>query len=133
VLYHRWQIKGRLETAAPYWIAGAMDGAGSSFYTMGSRRQKNWDTYFQRALRSMRAIRSLVEPGTFFVQIVGFSNQELQLPRYLKMMDEAGFVESSNDVSSRIWRKVPNRKWHAEQRGATSGSKELVLIHRAKA
>ena len=31
VLYHRWQILGRRETPAPFWIAGTLDGAGASF------------------------------------------------------------------------------------------------------
>src|SRR6185503_19161327 len=35
VLYHRWQIDGRKETAAPFIIANKLDGAGSSYYTMG--------------------------------------------------------------------------------------------------
>ena len=38
VLYHRWQVKGRRETPAPFWIAGTLDGDGASFYTFGDRR-----------------------------------------------------------------------------------------------
>src|SRR5207249_2931986 len=37
VLYHRWQVEGRRETSAPYWIAGQSDGATLSYYIMGSR------------------------------------------------------------------------------------------------
>ena len=37
VLYHRWQVLGRRETPAPYWIADIRDGHGASYYTMGSR------------------------------------------------------------------------------------------------
>jgi hypothetical protein len=33
VLYHRWQVLGRRETAAPYWITESNDGQGASFYT----------------------------------------------------------------------------------------------------
>ena len=35
VLYHRWQIHGRRETPAPYWIADLRDGHGEAYYTMG--------------------------------------------------------------------------------------------------
>ncbi len=38
VLYHRWQVDGRKEAPAPFWIAGRLDGAGESYYTMGSRK-----------------------------------------------------------------------------------------------
>ena len=30
VLYHRWQVDGRKEAPGPFWIAGKLDGAGSS-------------------------------------------------------------------------------------------------------
>jgi hypothetical protein len=46
VLYHRWQIRGRRETAAPFWIAGTLDGDGASFYTFGDRKQAGLDRYF---------------------------------------------------------------------------------------
>ncbi len=47
VLYHRWQIRGRRETAAPFWIAGTLDGDGASFYTFGDRKQAGLDRYFE--------------------------------------------------------------------------------------
>lgn len=37
VLYHRWQVDGRREAPAPFWIANRLDGAGLSYYTMGDR------------------------------------------------------------------------------------------------
>src|SRR5439155_26874998 len=46
VLYHRWQVDGRRETPAPYWIAGCNDGQGASFYNFGDRRQAAADNYF---------------------------------------------------------------------------------------
>ncbi|MCX5653589.1 MAG: DNA methyltransferase [Planctomycetota bacterium] len=39
VLYHRWQVDGRRETPAPYWVAGCNDGQGASFYNFGDRRE----------------------------------------------------------------------------------------------
>ena len=48
MLYHRWQIKGRRETPAPYWIADLQDGYGESFYTMGGRSTYGLHQYFKR-------------------------------------------------------------------------------------
>ena len=39
---------------------------------------------------------------------------------------DAGF----RDDDGRLWRNVPNRKWHADQMGETPGSREVVLIHK---
>ena len=36
VLYHRWQVDGRKEAPLPFMIANKLDGAGSSYYTMGT-------------------------------------------------------------------------------------------------
>src|SRR5205823_5918417 len=47
VLYHRWQYRGRKETAAPYRIANVLDGAGGSFYTAGSRTPTGLKNYFE--------------------------------------------------------------------------------------
>ncbi|MBA3897197.1 MAG: hypothetical protein H0X36_08730, partial [Sphingomonadaceae bacterium] len=38
VLYHRWQVDGRKETPAPFWIANRLDGSGESYYTLGHRK-----------------------------------------------------------------------------------------------
>ena len=57
VLYHRWQVDGRRETPAPYWIAGCNDGQGASFYNFGDRRQTAADNYFQNSLTTLKAIR----------------------------------------------------------------------------
>jgi hypothetical protein len=73
--------------------------------------------------------------GAYIVQMIAFSNPKSQLPRYLANMEAAGFKEvnlkRTQTVSNntRIWRNVPNRKWHANLQGKTSGSKEVVLIH----
>ena len=56
VLYHRWQVDGRKETPAPFWIANKLDGAGSSFYTMGDRKYPGLRTYFDN-LRSAMSSR----------------------------------------------------------------------------
>ncbi len=135
VLYHRWQVDGRRETPAPYWIAGCQDGQGDSYYNFGSRHQRNLQSYFDRSLKTLKAIRRVVRDGACVVQMVAFSQPEDYLPRYLDNMTQAGFKELSaclNDPrtsNTRIWRDVPNRRWHASLRGQTSGSREVVLLH----
>lgn len=135
VLYHRWQVDGRKETPAPFWIAGRLDGAGSSYYTMGDRKYPQLRTYFQSLEASFRSIANVCGPKTTVVQMVAFSEPGWQLPRYLEVMDTCGFTElrpwDLEEVGDgRLWREVPNRKWHARQKERAPGSREVVLIHR---
>lgn len=129
VLYHRWQVDGRRESPAPYWIANCNDGEGASYYNFGDRRESAADKYFKTSLRTLSAIRGVMKSGGHMVQMVAFNRPEMHLHRYLENMSEAGFVEIS--VGNRIWRQVPGRKWHARQKGTTNSSKEVVLVHRA--
>lgn len=137
VLYHRWQVNGRRETPAPYWVAGCDDGQGASFYNFGDRRETSGDTYFAASLRTLQAIRQVMVPGAYMVQMVAFSSPGDQLPLYLHNMELAGFSEvfpegaGGNTMPLRIWRDVPHRKWHAALNGKTHSSREVVLIHRA--
>ncbi len=137
VLYHRWQVDGRRETPAPYWIAGCEDGQGYSYYNFGGRRQPGLHSYFEKSLNTLRAIRRVVRLGGYMVQMLAFSDVKNHLPRYLTNMQEAGFKEvmfrskAKQDTNHRIWRTVPNRRWHANLIGKTSGSREVVLIHKA--
>jgi DNA modification methylase len=131
VLYHRWQVDGRRETPAPYWIAGCNDGQGASFYNFGDRREAAADAYFQTSLTTLNAIRRVVKEGGYVVQLVAFNRPEDQLPRYLGNMHVAGFAEVSIGTGGRIWRCVPHRKWHAALKGMTHSSNEVVLVHRA--
>jgi len=137
ILYHRWQVDGRRETPAPYWIAGCQDGQGDSYYNFGSRHQPGLHSYFESSLLTLKAIRQVMRKGAYIIQMLSFSDPENHLPRYLANMENAGFKETKfesdilTESSNRIWRKVPNRKWHANLRGKTSGSKEVVLVHNA--
>jgi hypothetical protein len=130
VLYHRWQVDGRRETPAPYWIAGCNDGQGASFYNFGDRRQAAADNYFRTSLATLRAIRAVMRDGGHMVQMVAFNKAEEQLPRYLENMEQAGFAEVPAG-DNRIWRQVPQRKWHATFIGKTDSANEVVLVHRA--
>jgi DNA modification methylase len=133
ILYHRWQVDGRRETPAPYWIADCLDGQGGAYYNFGERRQLNHDDYFKASFETLTSIRRVMRPGATIVQMLAFSKPETHLPRYLQNMSRAGFEETSIDSTRhrRIWRGVPNRNWHAELKGATNSAKEVVLLHRA--
>ena len=134
MLYHRWQVDGRKETPAPFWIANQLDGAGSSYYTMGDRHYPKLRTYYENLEATFRSITNVCGPETTIVQMVAFSEPEWQLPRYLEVMNSCGLRELKpwnldEDGDGRLWREVPNRKWHARQKELSPGSREVVLIH----
>ena len=138
VLYHRWQVDGRKETPAPYWIASCRDGQGAAYYNFGDRKQVGLRRYFETAATTFRAVRSVMKDGAHIVQLVAFSDPDKQLPQYLSALEEASLHEvflsspSGAHIEERIWRQVPNRKWHAASKGLTRSAREVVLIHRAE-
>ena len=93
VLYHRWQVDGRKETPAPYWIVGCNDGEGASFYNFGSRQQKGLARYFHASLETLKSVRQVMKPGALMVQLIAFNNPAQYLPLYLDNMTQAGFEE----------------------------------------
>jgi hypothetical protein len=130
ILYHRWQVQGRRETSAPYWITAQKDGHAASHYTFGSRSVIGVENYFRNVKETFASVRRIVARNALVVQLVAFSDARTQLPRYLEAMELAGFQEcgpSSGRTDTRLWRDVPNRKWYclADQDAA----KELVLFH----
>ncbi len=136
VLYHRWQVDGRKETPAPFWIANRVDGDGAAYYTMGART-KELNSYFANLKASLHSVAALCDQDTMVVQVVAFAQPEWQLPRYLSVADDVGLTECllpSGICTSdgRLWRSVPNRRWYADQRGPTNGSLEVVLFHRRR-
>lgn len=137
VLYHRWQVMGRKETPAPFWIANAQDGNGESFYTMGNRKEKYSRDYFKQIAKTFKSIAKICDKNTTIIQLVGFSTPTWQLNKYLEIMKAAGFREKkyrtiANMNDGRLWRYVPNRKWYADHKGQTGSSKEVVLFHKLK-
>lgn len=132
VLYHRWQIGGRRETPAPYWIANKLDGDGERYYTLGNRHEKGLATYFDNLRASFEAVAKVCDNETTIVQMIAFSQPEWQLPKYLEAMELAGLTEVGDlaDDDSRLWRDVPNRKWYAQFQTNQSSSRELVLFHK---
>lgn len=133
VLYHRWQIHGRAETPAPYWITGLQDGFGGAFYTLGDRKEKENRSYFRGIRIAFQSIRKLVRDDATIVQLISFSNPDIQLSRYLAAMSEAGFSEvsllASRCSAGRAWRSVPGRKWYAQLKPSHS-AREVLLIHK---
>lgn len=133
VLYHRWQIAGRKETPAPYWIAELKDGHAASHYTFGSRSALGLENYFRNVEFCFRSVRGVISPNATVVQLVAFSDTATQLPRYLAAMERAGYYEFNALAQTsprRIWRDVPNRKWYCYNAKEQDSSKELVLFHR---
>ena len=138
VNYHRWKVRGRRESPAPYWLANRLDGHGLSHYTMSARN--SIDLYFNKLGDAMNALASLVSRDTWVVQVVGFSDVDSHLSRYLTVMESAGFTECrfgglATDASDgRLWRSVPGRRWwvSATDRAevARNTSREVVLIHK---
>lgn len=141
VNYHRWKMLGRREIRAPYWISNNLDGHGLSHYTMSARADRTLDTYFETVSAAFADVVQLIDSSTLVVQMVGFNNRELQLPRYLAAMNEAGLVEVTDpalatDEDGRLWRNVPWRRWWttatARQQVAPHTAAEVVLVHRAR-
>jgi len=135
VLYHRWQVDGRKEAPLPFMIANKLDGAGSSYYTMGDRKYPELKTYFDNIRATMSSVAAVADARTVIVQMVAFAEPSWQLPRYLETMEEAGLREVKlsklrGQQDGRLWRSVPSRRWYSDQRGDTPASQEVVLIHR---
>jgi hypothetical protein len=138
VLYHRWQVGGGREMPAPFWIAGRLDGAGSSYYTMGDRKYPELRTYFKNITDSMTSVAALSNARTVIVQMVAFSAPNWQLPKYIESMGDAGLQEVflprlADNPDGRLWRKVPRRKWYSQKRGETPGTQEVVLFFKKSA
>jgi DNA modification methylase len=132
VLYHRWQVSGRKETNAPYWLAGLRDGHGASYYTFGDRKNKDFQSYFDTLFTTFSALRQICDRSTIVAQLVGFSDRATQLPRFLDVLSSAGFNEWSpgrTQNSLRIERVVPNRRWYTRV-NAVPDSSETLLVHR---
>jgi hypothetical protein len=131
ILYHRWQVQGRRETPALFWIAGSEDGRGPSYYTFGDRHRRDDTPYLQFAKACFREIASVMDESTVVVQLVGFSNPDSQMKPYLQVLEEIGLEEyplpPSLATEFAAPRLVPNRKWYAT---SPSHAREYLLIHR---
>jgi len=135
VLYHRWQIRSRKETPAPFWIGNVLDGTGPSHYTMGSRFEEGLKTYFKQITNAFGSLHQICDVGSMLVQMLAFPHPEWQLEKYLRCMNQSGFSEilpvdiGLSKIKGRIWRDVPSRKWYVTQSYPTCTSREVVLFH----
>jgi hypothetical protein len=135
VLYHRWQVKGRRETPAPYWLADLRDGHWESYYTLGSRTPFGLRNYFRRIKEIYEVVRDYIDPNAMVVQLIAFSDPSTQVPAFLDAMSAAGYEELTplaNQSSERPSRRVPNRKWYTQSAENTHASNEILLFHRPR-
>lgn len=132
VLYHRWQILGRRETSAPYWLANRADGQAGMFYTFADRKAANPSKYLERLKRCFGALAELADAKTLIVQLVAFRDPDIQLPLYLKALGEIGLEKCDVVVGGgkALTRDVPNRKWYANLGVQSSSSVEFLVVHR---
>ncbi|HVY04516.1 MAG TPA: DNA methyltransferase [Burkholderiales bacterium] len=134
VLYHRWQVQGRRETGAPYWIAGKQDNHSGIFYTFADRRSARADQYLTRLRACLQPVVSLMSAKTFFVQLVAFRDPDIQLPLYQSALRDIGLEPCESVAPSAIDRNpsraVPNRRWYAILGKQSKSSEEFLLVHR---
>jgi hypothetical protein len=100
---------------------------------LGDHRESWLRSYYENLFSSFLSIRSICSPETIVVQLLAFAEPNWQLPHYLNVMGTAGFREllipaSSETTDGRLWRRVPNRRWHAGQLGETPGHLEKLLV-----
>jgi hypothetical protein len=131
VLYNKWQIASRKETFLPYYISGMKDSQSEAYYTFGGRSKTGVAKYFDSVTQSFFSISKVVHPKAVIAQLVGFSDSRVQLPLYLKAMQEAGYKEifPLSGEGKRLWRDVPNRKWYTNIRDKWDSSREVLLFH----
>jgi len=90
--------------------------------------------YFDLISQSFLSIAKVIHRKAIVAQLVGFSDMRIQLPLYLKSMEEAGYKEifPLSPEGKRLWRDVPNRKWYTNGRDRWDASKEVLLFHVVK-
>jgi len=134
VLYHRWQVRGRRETGAPFWILGEEDGHPASYYTMGPRYAHNLARYLVELEASYKSVALMMDRESTLVQLIGFSDPGTQLGPVLDTLASVGFEELFEEKRvrevCRTWRTVPNRRWYAASRNKAGSGSEALLVHR---
>ncbi len=69
MLYHRWQINGRREAPAPYWLTACDDGHGAAYYNFADRRAGAIAKYFDVSLGTLQSLRRVVKRRAIVVQM----------------------------------------------------------------
>lgn len=132
VLYHRWQVLGRRETDLPCRLLGIEDARYASHYTMGSRSESENRSYFRHLKLIYARLRAILGPRCIVAQVLGFSDPGTQVPRFRRIVREAGYdeLEYPGDVDSVISRIVPNRRWYSWVSPRQHSSREYLFLHR---
>jgi hypothetical protein len=130
VLYHRWQVQGRRETRAPYWLIGAQDGHFMPYYTMGGRSHVGRLRYFDRLHESFAALRPLLAHDARIAIVVGFPSPDHQEQQFRDALNSAGYERDDPEAipSDLMVRDVPNRRWYVRVRGKPQGAAREVLM-----
>ena len=126
VLYHRWQVDGRKEAPLPFMIANKLDGAGSSYYTMGDRKYPELKTYFDNIRATMSSVAALADERHGRRADGRVLRTEVAASALPRNHGEAGLREVflptlQGERDGRLWRSVPGRRWYSDQRGETPG------------
>jgi len=137
VLYNRWQLEGRRELKAPYFISECSDLGHASQYTIVPRSAKTSDAYFNTISRGFRAANALLKSDAHVVQLVSFADASTSLPRYMQALSDAGldlcetYMHSAGELA---WRSVPGRRWYARVGAVmdSSAAQEVLLVHRKR-
>jgi hypothetical protein len=132
MLYHRWQVYGRKETALPYRLLHLQDGRFESHYTFGSRKEPEAQ-YFPLLHEVLISLKRLLAPSTLVAQVVGFSDPDLYLPLFRRVMHTAGFEEVTPTIDRVVARVVPHRRWYADLSPTQRTAHEFLLVHRLRA
>jgi hypothetical protein len=132
MLYHRWQVYGRKETALPYRLLHLQDGRFESHYTFGSRKEPE-ARYFPLLHEVIVSLKQLLAPSTIVAQVVGFSDPDRYLPLFRRVMNTAGFEEMTPPTETVVARIVPHRRWYADLSPTQHAAQEFLLVHRLRA
>lgn len=125
IVYHRWQLRSRRETPAPYWIIGSQDGHGASHYTMGSRSPTGLVNYFHSIQNALESVRPFLKHTARLCLLLAFRDPAAHLPLFLSAATRAGF---QLDHHPPLWREVPNRRWYAKRQSNHSAAREVLVI-----
>jgi hypothetical protein len=135
VLYNKWQLAGRKELRAAFYLADCDDLGGAANYTIVHRAARNHSVYYSEICKSFQAVSKLLASRAYVIQLVSFSDAEASLPHYLSAMNRAGLELCDTYIRSGLrWREVPGRRWYARVRAIedSSASREVLLVHRKK-
>jgi hypothetical protein len=136
VLYHRWQVRGRRETAAPFWLTGTQDKSSGADYTFVDRRVRRTEKYFDGISAAFMSVAKMISPRTPLIQLVSFGKPDQHFIDYLRAVEVAGFEKCEaycRTFSSPHWRTVPSRRWYTNIAETSRGNaQEVLLVHRRK-